>query len=435
MRHLLFHMPAWMVGLVAAAFVAQIVLQFEIAKKWRAPALAGALAVVLAGTVWHWHATLPVYAYGVMLATAAVVAISIGVARAPVTGLKPVDMVDFGLYAVLWGVIGARAFHVFENHGDYFGGSRGVLGALAVWNGGLVFYGGMLGAMGYSAYYAFRREDGPRTLLKIFDLGAPCMMFGLAFGRIGCFLNGCCYGAPTNLPWGVQFPQGSPLWGAIWAPGTRSNVWQPLMDEVAQGVPPGGGVLDWSLPQLGLLQEVARRDGERPPAPHVPGRPVHTRGMDPRRHAEDRAAQSHNLAAREPRWFRGGPRLGGHPHPREAPRGHRGRDNRKLSPLPSRRMPPLRPPSDLLFRVKFPCAPGGVGYIALRAPHFGRRRKSPLPLEASIPSCPTGLVARPEGPSSPSCARVGFSCSCRQDTPAEGGSRPRVSGQTGRSHG
>jgi len=237
MRHLLFHMPAWMVGLVAAAFVAQIVLQLEIPRKWRMPALGGALVIVLAGTIWHWHATLPVYAYGVMLATAAVVAISIGVARAPVTGLKPVDMVDFGLYAVLWGVIGARAFHVFENHGDYFGGARGLLGALAVWNGGLVFYGGMLGAMAYSAYYALRREDGPRTLLKIFDLGAPCMMFGLAFGRIGCFLNGCCYGAPTSLPWGVQFPQGSPLWGAIWTPGARSHQWHSLMADVAQGVP------------------------------------------------------------------------------------------------------------------------------------------------------------------------------------------------------
>ncbi len=101
MRHLLFHMPAWMVGLVVAAFVAQIVLQLEIKKKWRIPALAGALIVVFIGTVWHWHASLPVYAYGVMLAAAAVVAIGIGVARSPFAGFEAAEMVDFGLYVVL----------------------------------------------------------------------------------------------------------------------------------------------------------------------------------------------------------------------------------------------------------------------------------------------------------------------------------------------
>jgi phosphatidylglycerol:prolipoprotein diacylglycerol transferase len=180
-----------------------------------------------------------VYAYGVMLAVAAVVAISIGVARAPFTGLRPVDMVDFGLYVVLWGVVGARVFHVLENHEEYLGGGRGLLGALAVWNGGLVFYGGLMGALVYTAYYALRREDGPRTLVKIFDLGSPCVMFGLAFGRIGCFLNGCCFGAPTRLPWGVPFPYGSPLWNAIQQPGARSHVWRPLLAKLDPNVPAG----------------------------------------------------------------------------------------------------------------------------------------------------------------------------------------------------
>jgi phosphatidylglycerol:prolipoprotein diacylglycerol transferase len=226
-----------MVGLVAAAFVAQIVLQLEIDKKWRTPALIGALVVVLVGTMLNWHASLPVYAYGVMLAAAAVVAISIGVARSRFAGFEPVEMIDFGLYVVLWGVVGARAFHVFENLDRYPLSMRGVASALAVWNGGLVFYGGMMGAMAYSAYFALRKKDGPRTLVRVFDLGAPCMMFGLAFGRIGCFLNGCCFGAPTSLPWGIQFPYGSPLWGAITTPGTRSNVWEKLLSDVAPGVP------------------------------------------------------------------------------------------------------------------------------------------------------------------------------------------------------
>ena len=83
----------------------------------------------------------------VMLALAAVVAISVGLARCPFAGFDPVEMIDFGLYVVLWGVVGARVFHVFENLDKYPLNWGGISGALAVWNGGLVFYGGMMGAM------------------------------------------------------------------------------------------------------------------------------------------------------------------------------------------------------------------------------------------------------------------------------------------------
>jgi phosphatidylglycerol:prolipoprotein diacylglycerol transferase len=73
--------------------------------------------------------------------------------------------------------------------------------------GGLVVYGALFG--GVIAVLFFIRKHG-LPALATFDLIAPSMMIGLALGRIGCFLNGCCYGGPTSLPWAVRFPPGSP---------------------------------------------------------------------------------------------------------------------------------------------------------------------------------------------------------------------------------
>ncbi len=231
MRPLLFSMPAWIVGLIVAPLVVQFILQLDMPRKWRLPAVAAGLVTVAAIVFRYRDSSLPLHAYGVMLAVASVAAITVGVARAPLAGFTKIETVDFGLYVVLWGVVGARVFHVFENLEFYFAGpqARGLLGAIAVWNGGLVFYGGIMGAMGYTVYFAVRRKDGRRTLVRMFDLGAPCVMYGLAFGRVGCFLNGCCYGGATDLPWGVAYAQGSPLWQAIHVHGTRASQWKDLL--------------------------------------------------------------------------------------------------------------------------------------------------------------------------------------------------------------
>jgi phosphatidylglycerol:prolipoprotein diacylglycerol transferase len=219
-----------------------LIIQSNVPESWRKPGAIAGVVGVAGLTIYYWNESMPVHAYGVMLAIAALVAITVGVARSPMLGFKKTDIVDLGLFAVLWGVIGARAFHVFERHELYFNDGEGILNALAVWNGGLVFYGGLIGGMGYVVYYAFRHGDGGKTLLKIFDLGAPCVLFGLAFGRIGCFLNGCCYGSPTDVPWSVAyrsgygwisntggFAQATHICQAIYTDGSRSSQWRELM--------------------------------------------------------------------------------------------------------------------------------------------------------------------------------------------------------------
>ncbi len=81
---------------------------------------------------------------------------------------------------------------------------RDCLAALKFWQGGLAFYGGFILAVPVGMLYARRKRLG---LWRLADLCAPVTAFGLFFGRLGCFLNGCCYGQATSLPWGVDFPQ------------------------------------------------------------------------------------------------------------------------------------------------------------------------------------------------------------------------------------
>jgi phosphatidylglycerol:prolipoprotein diacylglycerol transferase len=81
---------------------------------------------------------------------------------------------------------------------------RDCFAALKFWQGGLAYYGGLLLAAPIGFWYARRKSLG---VARIADLTAPLIVLGLFFGRMGCFLNGCCYGAPTDLAWGVDFPQ------------------------------------------------------------------------------------------------------------------------------------------------------------------------------------------------------------------------------------
>jgi len=110
---------------------------------------------------------------------------------------------DLGIWVIISSILGARLFYVLENH-DQFSGSMGWWDALKIWEGGLVFYGGLFGAIG-TAYFWFRVEKWPFSYA--FDLVAPYISLGQAIGRMGCFLNGCCYGN-VDQRWGMVFPGG-----------------------------------------------------------------------------------------------------------------------------------------------------------------------------------------------------------------------------------
>ncbi len=140
---------------------------------------------------------LPIRSYGVMM----VVGFVAGLWRASRVcgkrGLAPERLYDLAVIVLLSGVLGARLVYILLNPG-----TESFREFLAVWQGGLSFHGGVV--FGLLGGYLYTRRAG-LDFLKCADLIAPSAAIGYGFTRIGCFLNGCCYGAPTTLPWAVRF--------------------------------------------------------------------------------------------------------------------------------------------------------------------------------------------------------------------------------------
>lgn len=117
-----------------------------------------------------------------------------------IVGLDPEVIGNAALYSLIVGMVGARTFFVIH----YFDQFRGDLaGVLAIWRGGLEFLGGAIPAIVFLLLYLWHRKLPVR---RYFDILAVGLMVGLSCGRIGCFLNGCCFGRPTEVPWAVRFP-------------------------------------------------------------------------------------------------------------------------------------------------------------------------------------------------------------------------------------
>jgi len=141
--------------------------------------------------------------YGVMMAIAFLVGTWLGLREARRLGLDEDKVVNVILVTLIASILGARALYVIE-HLQEFRREWGTV--LALWQGGLTLYGGLV-AGAFVGLVAAQRMGLPRWLVA--DALTPSLALGTMFGRIGCFLNGCCYGRPTTLPWGVKFPHDS----------------------------------------------------------------------------------------------------------------------------------------------------------------------------------------------------------------------------------
>jgi len=115
-------------------------------------------------------------------------------------GIPKEKIWDLALWIMISSVIGARAVYVWE-HWAYFSKNLGEV--FAVWHGGLTFYGGVILAIPVAAIF-LRRNRWP--FWEVTDAMAPSLAIGIAIGRLGCWFNGCCFGKPTSLPWGVVYP-------------------------------------------------------------------------------------------------------------------------------------------------------------------------------------------------------------------------------------
>ena len=153
---------------------------------------------------------LPIRGYGVMLLLAGLSGIGLASHRARQMGLSVDTIMSLALWMFLLGIVGARLFHVIEFWQTSYQRDTlaETLGAIAnVPQGGLVVYGSLIGAG--LAFLGFVRKYR-LPALAMADLIAPSMAIGLALGRVGCLLNGCCFGGTSEQPWALTFPPGSP---------------------------------------------------------------------------------------------------------------------------------------------------------------------------------------------------------------------------------
>ncbi len=110
---------------------------------------------------------------------------------------------DLMFWVMVSGIVGARIAYVFENWSEY---AADPLTILFINQGGLIFYGGFVASGAAIIYFAKKKRE---PILPLFDFVITSVPLAHALGRIGCFLNGCCFGRCTTLPIGVQFPKPS----------------------------------------------------------------------------------------------------------------------------------------------------------------------------------------------------------------------------------
>lgn len=144
---------------------------------------------------------IPIRAYALCIIVGVIAAIWIGEKRWVARGGKPGQVSDIALWAIPFGLVGARLYHVITDYQLYFGPGKRPIEALFIWNGGLGIWGGVaLGALG--AYLVARRRKIRFGALA--DAMAPGILLAQAIGRLGNWFNQELYGRPSTLPWAVQ---------------------------------------------------------------------------------------------------------------------------------------------------------------------------------------------------------------------------------------
>jgi phosphatidylglycerol---prolipoprotein diacylglyceryl transferase len=148
----------------------------------------------------HPHLFGIVKSFGVLLALSFVIGFWLSVHRGRRRGFAPDLVLDFCLTVMISSIIGVRLFYVITHPSEF----QPWYEAFLLWRGGLTLYGGILLAI-VAVWFFCRRRDVP--FLSMADVLAPQVALGIGITRLGCFLNGCCYGIPTEGPFGISFPE------------------------------------------------------------------------------------------------------------------------------------------------------------------------------------------------------------------------------------
>lgn len=141
---------------------------------------------------------IPIHTYGLMIAIGFLAGVYTVRKLAARSGVNPDLVSDLAFWLLMVGFVGARLLYVITRL-DFFVANPGEI--FRVWEGGLVFFGGLLVATVY-AFWFFRKHR--LRIWTMIDVLSPGVVVAHAFGRLGCLAAGCCYGKPTGMPWGIR---------------------------------------------------------------------------------------------------------------------------------------------------------------------------------------------------------------------------------------
>jgi len=158
---------------------------------------------------WPADFSLVVHVYALVIIVGIVAAVLLTNFRLNRRGAEPWVIVDIAVWAVLFGIVGARLFHVVTHPDDYFGDKFAAdpLAIVRVWDGGVAIYGALIG--GAIGVWIACRIIGLR-FWSVADAAAPGLLLAQAFGRFGNYFNQELFGLPTDLPWGLEIDRPNP---------------------------------------------------------------------------------------------------------------------------------------------------------------------------------------------------------------------------------
>src|SRR4051812_38488012 len=148
----------------------------------------------------------PIHTYGILVAGGFLVAMSMAARAAQRSGLDKERVLDLSFGILVAAMIGSRVLFIIVNWDEY---AHDLWGIFEFWKGGLVFYGGFLGAVAFSIWYMRKHE---MSFFPYADALGPTVAIGQALGRLGCFAAGCCWGGASDAhqPIPAPFPSGFP---------------------------------------------------------------------------------------------------------------------------------------------------------------------------------------------------------------------------------
>jgi prolipoprotein diacylglyceryl transferase len=165
---------------------------------------------------------LPIRGYALCIIAGIVVAVWLSERRWQARGGRAGQIQDIALWAVPFGVVGGRLYHVITDHDLYFGAGRHPIDALYVWRGGLGIWGAI--ALGVVGGIIGAKRMGIRVA-PLLDVALPTCLIAQGMGRWGNWFNQELYGRPTKLPWGLEIDPSHWPAGRTFPIGTTSSGW------------------------------------------------------------------------------------------------------------------------------------------------------------------------------------------------------------------